>query len=148
MNRDHLKILWQGVDAWNAWRRKELFVKPDPIDIQVIKENLSGADLIEADLSGVDFSGARLDTSNQFARLNPEFPSALTGTYVQPLLRGRTIDLDRRNILVARRAVDLTDAQLSQVVMDQLTLVEEAYWDLAFASGNLVVLTDALLKVM
>jgi HAE1 family hydrophobic/amphiphilic exporter-1 len=92
----------------------------------------------------VDFSGARLDTSNQFARLNPEFPSALTGTYVQPLLRGRTIDLDRRNILVARRAVDLTDAQLSQVVMDQLTLVEEAYWDLAFASGNLVVLTDAL----
>ncbi len=92
----------------------------------------------------VDFSGARLDTSNQFARLNPEFPSALTGTYVQPLLRGRTIDLDRRNILVARRAVDLTDAQLSQVVMDQLTLVEEAYWDLAFSSGNLVVLTDAL----
>ena len=92
----------------------------------------------------VDFSGARLDTSNQFARLNPEFPSALTGTYVQPLLRGRTIDLDRRNILVARRAVDLTDAQLTQVVMDQLTLVEEAYWDLAFASGNLVVLTDAL----
>ena len=92
----------------------------------------------------VDFSGARLDTSNQFARLNPEFPSALTGTYVQPLVRGRSIDLDRRNILVARRAVDLTDAQLTQVVMDQLTLVEEAYWDLAFASGNLVVLTDAL----
>ena len=26
----------------------------------------------------VDFSASRLDTSNQFARLNPEFPSALT----------------------------------------------------------------------
>ena len=79
----------------------------------------------------MDFSGARLDTSNQFARLNPEFPSALTGTYVQPLVarpdhRCWTVATSS----LARRAVDLTDAQLTQVVMDQLTLVEEAYWDL------------------
>ena len=92
----------------------------------------------------VDFSSSRLETSNQFARLNPEFPSALTGSYTQPLLRGRTIDNDRRNILIARRAVDLTDAQLTQVVMDQLTLVEQAYWDLAFTLKNLEVLTSAL----
>ncbi len=92
----------------------------------------------------VDFSAARLDTSNQFARLNPEFPSALTATYVQPLARGRSIDAERRNILLARRAVDLTDAQLTQVLMDQLTLVEEAYWDLAFAARNLEVLNEAL----
>jgi outer membrane protein TolC len=92
----------------------------------------------------IDFSASRLDTSNQFARLNPEFPSALTGTYVQPLLRGRSIDLERRNILLARRALDLTDAQLTQVIMDQLTLVEEAYWDLAYAARNLDVLNNAL----
>jgi HAE1 family hydrophobic/amphiphilic exporter-1 len=92
----------------------------------------------------VDFSSSRLDTSNQFARLNPEFPSALTASYTQPLFRGRAIDQDRRNILLARRAVDLTDAQLAQVVMDQLTLVEQAYWDLAFAVRNLDVLTSAL----
>ena len=90
----------------------------------------------------VDFSASRLDTSNQFARLNPEFPSALTATYVQPLARGRSIDAERRNILLARRAVDLTDAQLTQVLMDQLTLVEEAYWDLAFAARNLEVLNE------
>jgi outer membrane protein TolC len=92
----------------------------------------------------VDFSSSRLETSNQFARLNPEFPSALTATYVQPLFRGRATDNNRRNILLARRAVDLTDAQLAQVVMDQLTLVEQAYWDLAFAARNLDVLTSAL----
>jgi outer membrane protein TolC len=92
----------------------------------------------------VDFSSSRLDTSNQFARLNPEFPSALTASYTQPLFRNRAIDTDRRNILLARRAVDLTDAQLLEVVMDQLTLVEEAYWDLAFAAKNLDVLTSAL----
>jgi outer membrane protein TolC len=92
----------------------------------------------------VDFSSSRLESSNQFARLNPQFPSALSATYTQPLFRGRTIDNDRRNILIARRAVDLSDAQLTQVVMDQLTLVEQAYWDLAFTVRNLEVLTSAL----
>ena len=92
----------------------------------------------------IDFSSSRLDTSNQFARLNPEFPAAFTASYTQPLFRNRAIDTDRRTILLARRAVDLTDAQLLQVVMDQLTLVEEAYWDLAFAARNLDVLTSAL----
>jgi HAE1 family hydrophobic/amphiphilic exporter-1 len=92
----------------------------------------------------VDFNSSRVDTSNQFARLNPEYPSALTATYIQPLFRNRSIDNNRRTILLARRAVDLTDAQLEQVVMDQLTLVEQSYWDLAYAAKNIEVLTSAL----
>ena len=92
----------------------------------------------------VDFSASRSDTSNQFARLNPEFPSTLTASYLQPLVRNRSIDADRRNILLAKRTVDLTDSQLTQVVMEQLTLVEEAYWDLAFATLNLENLNGAL----
>jgi HAE1 family hydrophobic/amphiphilic exporter-1 len=92
----------------------------------------------------VDFGSSRLETSNQFARLNPEFPAALSATYTQPLFRGRAIDNTRRNILLARRTIELTDAQLAQVLMDQLTLVEQAYWDLAFAVRNLEVLTSAL----
>ncbi|HET7218343.1 MAG TPA: TolC family protein [Vicinamibacterales bacterium] len=92
----------------------------------------------------VNFSSSRVETSNQFARLNPQFPSSLATTYLQPLFRGRAIDADRRNILLARRTVDLNDAQLTQVVMDQLTLVEQAYWDLAFTVRNLEVLDSAL----
>jgi HAE1 family hydrophobic/amphiphilic exporter-1 len=92
----------------------------------------------------VDFTSSRLETSNQFARLNPQFPSALIATYTQPLARGRTIDAERRQILLARKAVDLTGSQLTQVIMDQLTLVEQAYWDLAFAVRNLEVQSDAL----
>ena len=92
----------------------------------------------------VDFTSSRLKSSNQFARLNPQFPSALTATYVQPLFRGRSIDPERRQILLARRAADLTDRQLRQVLMDQLTLVEQAYWDLVFAVRSLEVQTTAL----
>jgi outer membrane protein TolC len=92
----------------------------------------------------VTFNSSRVETSNQFARLNPQFPSSLATTYLQPLFRGRAIDADRRNILLARRTADLNDAQLMQVIMDQLTLVEQAYWDLAFTVRNLEVLDTAL----
>jgi HAE1 family hydrophobic/amphiphilic exporter-1 len=92
----------------------------------------------------VDFTSSRLKSSNQFARLNPQFPSAMSASYVQPLSRGRTIDPERRQILLARRAADLTDRQLTQVLMDQLTLVEQAYWDLVFAVRSLEVQTTAL----
>ena len=91
-----------------------------------------------------DFTSSRLESSNQFARLNPQFPSALAATYTQPIARGRTIDAERRQIQLARKTVDLTGSQLTQVIMDQLTLVEQAYWDLAFAVRNLEVQTDAL----
>ncbi len=91
-----------------------------------------------------DFTSSRNESSNLLSRLNPQFPSSLGGSYVQPLLRGRAIDAERRQILLARKAVDLTDAQLTQIVMDQLTFVEQAYWDLAFAGRNLEVLTQAL----
>jgi HAE1 family hydrophobic/amphiphilic exporter-1 len=96
----------------------------------------------------VDFSSSRLKTSNQFARLNPQFPSAFGASYVQPLFRGRTIDPERREILLARRAADLTDRQLAQLLMDQLTLVEQAYWDLVFAAENLDIQTTALRQAM
>ena len=47
-NPEHVKILKQGVETWNAWRRDVLKVAPD----------LSWGDLNRADLSGTDLSGA------------------------------------------------------------------------------------------
>ena len=44
-NREHLKILKQGVDAWNKWRKENLEIKPD-----LNGATLSGAKLIRADL--------------------------------------------------------------------------------------------------
>jgi HAE1 family hydrophobic/amphiphilic exporter-1 len=92
----------------------------------------------------LDFTSSKIESSNQFARLNPQFPSALAATYIQPLARGRTIDAERRQILLARRTADLTGSQLTRVLMDQITLVEQAYWDLAFAVRNLDVQAGAL----
>ena len=53
-NQKHLKILEQGVDAWNEWRRKNPGIEPDLRDAQLPNKNLRGAYLREADLSGAD----------------------------------------------------------------------------------------------
>ena len=92
----------------------------------------------------VDFSGTRLESSNQFLRLNPQFPSLFGASYTQPLLRGFRIDPARRQILLTRRAADLTSAQLATVLMEQLSLVEQAYWDVVFATRFLDVQVSAL----
>ena len=57
-NREHLKILKQGVDAWNKWRKENLEIKPD-----LNGANLSGAKLIRADLKETELDGAILDNA-------------------------------------------------------------------------------------
>lgn len=91
-----------------------------------------------------DFSSSRLTTNNQFATLNPQFPSVFNLTYVQPLWRGLRFDNNRRQIEIAKRNLSLTDAQFRQRVIEVITEVEQAYWDLVFALRNLQVQIDAV----
>ncbi|HYO99722.1 MAG TPA: TolC family protein, partial [Pyrinomonadaceae bacterium] len=51
----------------------------------------------------LDFSSTRLLTTNQNATLNPQFPTAFTFTYAQPLLRGLRFDQNRRTIEIAKK---------------------------------------------
>jgi HAE1 family hydrophobic/amphiphilic exporter-1 len=61
-----------------------------------------------------DFNSSRLTTSNSNATLNPQFPSALVFSYIQPLFRGRRFDNNRRQIEIAKKNLSLTDAQFRQ----------------------------------
>jgi hypothetical protein len=58
-NEEHLKILKQGVDVWNAWRDANLEVGLPP--------DLFAADLSGANLSGANLYGAKLRGANLFA---------------------------------------------------------------------------------
>lgn len=114
------------------------------------QDDAAGAVTLDARAPGLgsrltlDLSAERTATTNTFARLNPQFPSTFSATYTQPLLRNLRIDADRRQVLLARRAEDLSDAQLTEVLMEQLSLIEEAYWELVYAAGNVDVQSDAL----
>ncbi|HEX8844417.1 MAG TPA: TolC family protein [Pyrinomonadaceae bacterium] len=92
----------------------------------------------------LDFSSTRLTTTNQNVTLNPQFPTAFTLTYAQPLWRGFRFDQNRRQIEIAKKNLSLTDAQFRQRVIDVITQVEQAYWDLVFALRNLQVQIDAV----
>ncbi len=91
-----------------------------------------------------DFSSTRLTTNNQFVTLNPQFPTAFTLTYTQPILRGRRFDNNRRNIEIAKKNLSLTDAQFRVRAIEVITQVEQAYWDLVFSLRNLQVQIDAV----
>jgi uncharacterized protein YjbI with pentapeptide repeats len=58
-NPEHLELLRQGVEVWNAWRAKEPSIRPD-----LSKANLSGANLSGADLTGAIMRGANLSETD------------------------------------------------------------------------------------
>jgi HAE1 family hydrophobic/amphiphilic exporter-1 len=90
------------------------------------------------------FNSSRTSTSNTNAFLNPQFPSALTFTYTQPLFRGLRFDSNRRQIEIAKRNLSLSDAQFRQQAIEVIAAVEQAYWNLVFALRNLQVQIDAV----
>ncbi|HSQ24519.1 MAG TPA: TolC family protein, partial [Pyrinomonadaceae bacterium] len=92
----------------------------------------------------VDFSSIRLSSNSTFNVLNPSYPSALTFSYVQPLIRGLRFDLPRRQIEVAKKNLSLTDAQFRQRAIEVITSVQRSYWDLVFALRNLQIQRDSL----
>lgn len=92
----------------------------------------------------IDLSTVRLNTNNQFTALTTQFPTALTFTYTQPLLRGLKFDNSRRQIEIAKKNLSLTDAQFRQRAIETITNVQRAYWDLVFALRNLQIQRDAV----
>jgi uncharacterized protein YjbI with pentapeptide repeats len=74
-NPEHLEKLQKGVSAWNAWRQRYVFTRPDLRGADLRREDLRRADLRrvrlsnamlndvnlnDADLRGADVSGAKL----------------------------------------------------------------------------------------
>jgi HAE1 family hydrophobic/amphiphilic exporter-1 len=92
----------------------------------------------------LDFTSIRLTSNSAFNVLNPQYPTALTFSFTQPLFRGRQFDLPRRQIEVAKKNLSLTDAQLRQRAIEVITNVQRSYWDLVFTLRNLKIQRDSL----
>jgi outer membrane protein len=92
----------------------------------------------------LDFSSIRLTNNSLFTALNPQYPTALTFTYAQPLVRGLKFDNNRRLIEIAKKNLSLTDAQFRQRAIETITNVQRAYWDLVFGLRNLQIQREAV----
>lgn len=83
-------------------------------------------------------SGTIFNTSNgtttQTTSASSAFYSSQVGvTFIQPLLRNRTIDATRRSIRIQRKSLQQTDADFRRITIDVISQVQRAYWDLVFA---------------
>ena len=92
----------------------------------------------------VQADNSRLTTNNLFSLVNPTYTSNLRFQFVQPLLRGRRFDQNRRTIEIARRNLSLTDVQFRQRTIEIINNVQRAYWDLTYALRNLQVQRDGV----
>jgi hypothetical protein len=69
-NEEHVALLKEGVEAWNAWRHEKPDIRPDLFGANLVGANLTGAylgganlrgaDLVAASLTGANLSGANL----------------------------------------------------------------------------------------
>ena len=79
-NPEHVKILQQGVEIWNQWRREQPDVHPDLSEIDIRRAQLPGANLShanlrtavlhEANLQGADLEEADLMYLADLTRAN------------------------------------------------------------------------------
>ena len=86
----------------------------------------------------------RVGTDNTISIISPQYNANITATLTQPLFRGRSFDLPRRNIEIAKRNLSLTDTQFRQRSIEIITNVQRAYWDLVYALRNLQVQRDGV----
>jgi outer membrane protein TolC len=106
------------------------------------------ADISQLIPTGGTFSiaidGYKSDTSQRLQTINPSYGTTLTFSFNQPLLRNFGLRLTRREIIIARNNLDISESQLQRVLQQTVYNVEEAYWNLVSSIENLKVRQQSL----
>jgi HAE1 family hydrophobic/amphiphilic exporter-1 len=85
------------------------------------------------------FDNARQTTTNPFTSFSPLIQSRLAIGFTQPILRGRLTDRDRTELLVRKKRVDQSSIDIELRVIDVITRVQQAYWDVVAARQDVAV---------
>ncbi len=63
-NQEHLALLKQGVEVWNEWREKNPEIRLDLRWADLIEANLSGVQALGTNFEGAIFTGACIENWN------------------------------------------------------------------------------------
>jgi outer membrane protein len=121
-----------GLDQGNTITRDSL-----SYDFRMTKNLERWGSVLEA-----NFQNERLVSNT--STLTTQYTPVLSFGITQPLFRNFEIDTARRNILIARRQLDLTDAQFRARVIAIIAQVQQAYWNLSLAINNERVRRDSV----
>jgi len=91
----------------------------------------SGADLT------VGFNNNRQTTNSKFAFFNPQLSSNYRIQLTQPLLQGFGVQLNRRNIVIAKNNREIADISFRQQIISTVSQIQQIYWDLVNAYEDL-----------
>lgn len=86
----------------------------------------------------------RNETNRSFQTINPRYGSTLTFDFAQPLLRDFGFKMARREIIIAKNDLEVSENQLRQAMIDTVFDVEESYWDLVYSRESLRVQEESL----
>jgi outer membrane protein TolC len=92
----------------------------------------------------VGWDNSRTTTTNLFANYSPQVNSALSLSYVQPLLRNFSIDSSRQQLAVGRKNRDIADLELQSSIVNTTRSVRNTYWELVYAIETLKVQQQSL----
>src|SRR5437870_6206160 len=81
----------------------------------------------------VALNNFRRTTNSNNALFNPQFQSAWSFAYTQPLMRNFSLDTTRQQLQVTKINRDISDVQLRATITNTLSNVRNAYWDYVFA---------------
>ena len=84
------------------------------------------------------------DTNQAFQLINPRYGSTLRFDFTQPLLKNFGSKIARRQIIVARNNLDISQSQLRTTLIATVYQVQEAYWNLVYAVESLKVKQQSL----
>lgn len=82
------------------------------------------------------FAQAQVSSGRVTNNTSAIFSSSLGFQYTQPLARNFRIDNNRRQITIARKRLEQTDADFRLQATATITAVQRGYWDLVFALRN------------
>ncbi len=93
---------------------------------------------------GFSLNGSTYDTNRNFMTINPRYSSQLSFDLSQPLLRNFGINISRRDIIVAKNELEISEVELERALQEQIYQVEQAYWNLVYAIESLEVQKQSL----
>ncbi|MDH4197775.1 MAG: TolC family protein, partial [Candidatus Aminicenantes bacterium] len=79
----------------------------------------------------------KTDSTESFLTINPRYGSQLTFEFSQPLLRNFGPTATRQQIIVAQNNRAISASEFRRTLMDTVTQVETAYWNLVYSNENL-----------
>jgi outer membrane protein TolC len=92
----------------------------------------------------LNFTGYRTTTNQRGITIDPRYSTTMSFSLSQPLLRNFGLKVNRRQILVARNNLGISEEGLKSTLMNTVYSVESAYWNLVYSIENLDVRQQSL----